>query len=240
MSRPLHEKSTTEQIRQRFDADVERFSKLETGQQAAMDAPVILDVVSRSAACHVRPQGTLLDLGCGAGNFTLRVLDRVSPLDCVLVDLSRPMLERAEIRVKAATSGNVQTIQSDMSLLSFAPGSFDIILAGQVLHHLRDDAQWHAMFTLLYEWLRPSGTLFVADFVAFDDPGIQALMMSRYADHLESFGGAEYRDRVLAYCDAEDSPRSVRYQFELLRAVGFSDFDVLHRNALFAAYYARK
>jgi len=240
MSRPLHEKSTIEQIRQRFDADVERFSQLETGQQAAMDAPVILDVVSRSAACHVRPHGTLLDLGCGAGNFTLRVLGRVSPLDCVLVDLSRPMLERAEIRVRAATSGKVQTIQSDMSLLAFAPASFDIILAGQVLHHLRDDAQWQKMFTRLYEWLRPSGALFVADFVVFDDPGIQALMMSRYADYLEGFGGAEYRDRVLAYCDVEDSPRSVRYQFELLRTIGFSEFDVLHRNAMFAAYYAKK
>jgi len=240
MSRLLNEKSTTEQIRQRFDADVERFSKLETGQEAAMDATVILDVVSRSAACHVRPKGMLLDLGCGAGNFTLRVLGRVSPLDCVLVDLSRPMLERAEIRVKAATSGNVQTIQSDMSLLSFAPGSFDIILAGQVLHHLRDDAQWQKVFMRLYEWLRPSGVLFVADFVAFDDPGIQTLMMSRYADHLESLGGAEYRDRVLAYCEVEDSPRSVRYQFDLLRTIGFSDFDVLHRNAVFAAYYAKK
>src|ERR1700741_898386 len=105
MRRPLHEKSTVEQIRQRFDADVERFSKMETGQQAAMDAPVILDVVARSAAFRIRPSGKLLDLGCGAGNFTLRVLSQVSPLDCVLVDLSQPMLKRAEERVKAATSG---------------------------------------------------------------------------------------------------------------------------------------
>src|SRR5215813_13734221 len=109
MPRQLHEKSTVEEIRRRFDADVERFSKLETGQQAAMDAPIILDVVARSAACHVRPQGTLLDLGCGAGNFTLRVLSEVSPLDCILVDLSQPMLERAEQRVKAATSGSVRS-----------------------------------------------------------------------------------------------------------------------------------
>jgi tRNA (cmo5U34)-methyltransferase len=131
MPRQLHEKSTVEEIRQRFDADVERFSKLETGQQAAMDAPVILDVVARSAACHLRPQGRLLDLGCGAGNFTLRVLSQVSPLDCVLVDLSQPMLERAEQRVKAATSGSVRTIQSDMRLLTFEAGFFDIILAAR-------------------------------------------------------------------------------------------------------------
>jgi tRNA (cmo5U34)-methyltransferase len=240
MRRPLHEKSTIEQIRQRFDADVERFSKLETGQQAAMDAPVILEVIARSAACHIRPQGILLDLGCGAGNFALRVLSQVTPLDCVLVDLSQPMLERAKYRVKAATSGSVRTIQSDMRLLSFGPATFDIILAGQVLHHLREDAQWEAMFARFHEWLRPAGILFVADFVAYDDPGIQELMLMRYAEHLEKLGGAEYRDKVLANCEAEDSPRSLKYQFDLLSKVGFSELDVLHKNALFAAFYARK
>src|SRR5262252_2554345 len=108
MPRQLHEKSTVEEIRQRFDADVERFSKLETGQQAAMDAPLILELVARSAACRLRPGERLLDLGCGAGNFTLRVLSQVSPLDCVLVDLSRPMIERAEQRIKAANPGKVE------------------------------------------------------------------------------------------------------------------------------------
>jgi len=64
-----------------------------------------------------------------------------------------------------------------MRLLSFGSASFDIILAGQVLHHLREDAQWEAMFQSFHEWLRPAGTLFVADFVAYDDPGIQKLML---------------------------------------------------------------
>ena len=240
MPRPLHEKSTVEQIRQRFNADVERFSKLETGQQAAMDAPLILDIVSRAAASHLRPHSQLLDLGCGAGNFTLRVLEQVSPLDCTLVDLSRPMLDRAEQRVKAATSGSVQTIQSDMRRLSFTPSSFDVILAGQVLHHLRDDADWQKMFEQLHHWLRPSGILFVADFTAFDAPDIQKLMMTRYAEHLEKLGGVEYREKVLTYCDVEDSPRSIKYQFDLLGEVGFKDYDLLHRNALFAAYYGKK
>jgi tRNA (cmo5U34)-methyltransferase len=240
MPRALHEKSTVEQIRQRFDADVERFSKLETGQQAAMDAPIILDIVSRVAARHLRPHGTLLDLGCGAGNFTLRLLGHVSPLDCALVDLSRPMLDRAEQRVKAATTGRVRTFQSDMRLLEFEPASFDVILAGQVLHHLREDSQWETMFARFHNWLRPGGNLFVADFIAYDDQEIQALMVERYAEHLEKIGGPDYRDKVLAYCEEEDSPRSVKYQFDVLRRIGFHEFDVLHKNALFAAFYARK
>lgn len=240
MPRQLHEKSTVDEIRQRFDADVERFSKLETGQQAAMDAPLILDLVARAAACHVRPGGRLLDLGCGAGNFTLRVLSQVSPLDCVLVDLSRPMLDRAQQRLNAPAFGTVQTIQSDMRALSFEPAFFDLIVAGQVLHHLREDAEWELMFGRFHQWLRPSGTLFVADFITYDDAGIQLLMLQRYSQHLLELGGPEFRDRVLACCEIEDSPRSTKYQLGLLAKVGFPEFDVLHKNALFAAFYARK
>src|SRR6478736_1660754 len=204
---PLHEKSSVEEIRRRFDADVERFSKLESGQQAAMDAPVILELVAQAAAKLVPKNGRLLDLGCGAGNFTLRVLGKIAPLDCVLVDLSQPMLERAEQRVRAATAGQVQTIQSDLRTLTFAPASFDLILAGQVLHHLREEAQWEMMFTRFHEWLRPGGSLFIADLIAYDNPEVQQIMTGRYADYLEQFGGAEYRDKVLTYCEKEDSPR---------------------------------
>lgn len=240
MPRPLSEKSTVEQIRHRFDNDVERFSKLETGQQAAMDAPLILDLVARSAARHLQPHGKLLDIGCGAGNFTLRLLQLVSPLDCTLIDLSRPMLDRAESRVKAATTDPVRTVQSDMRSLTFAPASFDAILAGQVLHHLREDAQWETMFTRFFEWLKPGGTIFVADFIAHENPEIQSIMLARYSEHLENFGGAGYRDKVLAYTDEEDSPRPVSYQLELLRKSGFTDYDVLHKNALFTAFYGKK
>jgi tRNA (cmo5U34)-methyltransferase len=150
------------------------------------------------------------------------------------------MLERAKQRVKSANPGKVQTIQSDMRLLSFEPGSFDVILAGQVLHHLRDNTEWETMFERFHRWLRPAGVLFVADYIAYENSGIQKIMSQRYGDYLVGLGGADFRDRVLACCEIEDSPRSTRYQLELLRKVGFTDFDVLHKNALFTAFYARK
>ena len=61
-------KSTVEQIRERFDKDVERFSNLETGQTAAMDSPLMLDLISRAAAALNPGATSILDIGCGAGN----------------------------------------------------------------------------------------------------------------------------------------------------------------------------
>jgi tRNA (cmo5U34)-methyltransferase len=43
-------KSTVDEIRQRFDADVERFSNLDTGQSATVDAPLAMALVAQAAA----------------------------------------------------------------------------------------------------------------------------------------------------------------------------------------------
>jgi tRNA (cmo5U34)-methyltransferase len=236
----LKEKSSIEEIRSRFDKDVERFSNLDTGQQATIDAPLVLDLVAQVAAAGLKSPKHLLDLGCGAGNFTLKVLERSSNLNCTLVDLSQPMLERAQERVSQKTKGLIQIHQKDMRELSFPEESFDIILAGAVLHHLRDDRDWKYFFAQLHHWLRPDGMLFVADMIWFDDPQIQQTMWDRYGKYLESLKGTEYRKTVFNYIDQEDSPRSLAYQFRLLQECGFKDFDVLHRNSVFAAYFGRK
>ncbi len=237
---PLLEKSTLEEIRERFDHDVERFSRLETGQQATMDSPLVQSLVAGTAATHLKPGSPVLDVGCGAGNFTLRVLQEVRPLACHLIDLSQPMLNRAEERLRAAGVTEITAYQADLRELDFAEGSFDAILAGAVLHHLRDDEDWHSVFAKLHQWLRPGGRLYVADLVFFDAPEVQTMMWERYGSYLESLGGPEYREKVFAYVDKEDTPRSLTFQLDLCRKTGFSACEVLHRNSVFACYFATK
>src|SRR5215831_10634117 len=105
-------KSTVEEIRHRFDNEVERFSNLKTGQTATVDAPLCLELVAEAAAATNPQARRLLDIGCGAGNYTLKLLTRLPDLDVTLVDLSQPMLDKAQERIRAASQGQIRAIQA--------------------------------------------------------------------------------------------------------------------------------
>ncbi|QYY36507.1 class I SAM-dependent methyltransferase [Ruficoccus sp. ZRK36] len=240
MSTPLDKKSSNAQIQARFDADVERFSNLETGQQAVIDAPLMLELISALAPKVVPQARTLLDIGCGAGNNTIKILRQLPGLDCDLLDLSANMLERAAERVNAEKSGTVRTFCGDFRALSLPTGHYDLIVAAAVLHHLRDEEDWRQGFRKIYELLAPGGALFVSDMFFHEDPQVHAAMWTRYGEYLCTLGGEEYRDKVFAYIDQEDSPRDLTFQLELMREVGFSKIDILHKNSCFGAYVAIK
>jgi tRNA (cmo5U34)-methyltransferase len=233
-------KSTPAEIRRRFDQDVERFSNLDAGQSATIDAPLVLDLVTEAAAAVTPHARAILDVGCGAGNYTLKLLQRLPDLDATLLDLSAPMLDRARQRVGPATRGTVHTLQGDVRDLELGAGRFDVVLAAAVLHHLREESEWRSVFARFHRCLRPGGSLWIADLITHELPPVQDLMWRRYADYLIALKGPEYRDHVFAYIDREDTPRPLLFQVDLLRAVGFAQVEVLHKTNCFAAFGAVK
>ncbi len=229
-------KSTVDQIRQRFDHDVERFSNLDTGQSATIDAPLVLDLITAVAAA-TNPQATrVLDIGCGAGNYTVKLLQRLPDLHVTLIDLSKPMLDRALQRLGPLTTGNIAALQGDIRDITLEPNSFDIIMAAAVFHHLRGDEEWHAVFGKCCAALKPGGSLWISDLIQHDDPAVQQLMWQRYGEYLTQLKDAAYRDQVFAYIEQEDTPRPLLYQLHLLKQVGFRSVEVLHKHAMFAAF----
>lgn len=220
---------------------MERFSNLDTGQVAAVDSPLGMSLVTEAAAVTTPAPKEILDLGCGAGNYTLALLSRLQtpPVKIRLVDLSQPMLDRAELRLReAGFTGEIEKVQGDLRAIDL--GQPDIVLAAAVLHHLRTPEEWVAVFAVLHNAIQAGGGLWIYDMVASENPVVDAMMRRRYGQYLTGVKDEAYRDHVFAYIDAEDTPAPLSYQLDLLRKVGFTTVDVLHANSGFAAFGATK
>lgn len=229
-------KSTIAEIKERFDNDVERFSNLDTGQLSTIDAKISLELITEAAKRIVPTAENLLDIGCGAGNYSLMMLSKVPELNCTLVDLSKPMLDKAFERVSEKTTNCVTILQGDIREVKLNENHFDIILAGAVLHHLRDNKDWETTFSKLYSLLKPGGCLMISDLITQDTELLNKYTWERYGDYLEELGGKEYRQKVLDYVEKEDSPRSMNYQLDLMKQVGFRSVEILHKNMCFGAF----
>lgn len=229
-------KSTVEEIKERFDNDVERFSNLDSGQIATIDAKISLELLTEASKRIVPNAKNLLDIGCGAGNYSLMMLTKTPNLNCTLVDLSKPMLEKAFERVSQKTTKDVFILQGDIREVELKENHFDIILAGAVLHHLRDDRDWETTFKKLFKLLKPDGCLMISDLIIQDTEILNDYTWERYGDYLEGLNGKEYRQKVLDYVAKEDSPRSMNYQLDLMKQVGFRKVEILHKNMCFGAF----
>src|SRR5690606_1092575 len=234
-------KSTIKEIEERFDNDVERFSRLETGQQTTIDATFNMELITEAISRCYPQLKSVLDIGCGAGNYSVKLSQKKPDIDITLVNLGQPMLDRAAERGQTLTAGNVDMRKGDFRSIDFGSEKFDVIIATAVLHHLRDDKDWETAFKKLFDLLNVGGSIWIFDLVHQSAPALQSyIYQDLYGAYLSGLKDNTYRDHVFAYIDKEDSPRSLLYQLNLLQKVGFKQTDILHKNLCFASFVAFK
>ena len=233
-------KSTPDEIRERFDKDVERFSNLETGQKAAIDASLQMDLIASSVSYVNQDAKKILDIGCGAGNYTIKVLQKIPDLDSTLLDLSLPMLKQAETRIKDLTQGQVKIVQGDIREIDIGREQYDIVIAAAILHHLRGYDEWENVFEKIHDSLITGGSFWISDLVSQEDEHIQKMSMDRYESYLIKDGGESYKNDVFEYIEKEDTPRSMTFQLDLMKHVGFKKIEILHKNSVFGSFGAIK
>ena len=234
-------KSTIQEIEERFDKDVERFSQLEIGQQTTLDASFNMELITEAISRRYPKLGTVLDIGCGAGNYMVKLSQKITNIDVTLLDLSQPMLDKALERVGEVATGKVNTLKGDFRSVDFGTKKFDVIIATAVLHHLRDEEDWEIAFKKLFDLLNDGGSVWVFDLVHQADITLQRYIYDDlYGKYLTDLKDEQYRDHVFAYIEKEDSPRSLMYQLQLLEKVGFKQVDILHKHLCFASFVGFK
>lgn len=111
----------------------------------------------KTAACfqkYLRPTDTVLDFACGTGIVTLAVAPEVRSVRAI--DVSGEMVRRAQEKAGRQGAENVTVTQTDLFDASLAEGSFDAVLACNVLLYIEDRSAALARIRAL---LKPQGTL---------------------------------------------------------------------------------
>ncbi len=150
------------------------------------------------------------------------------------------MLKQAEDRIKNLTHGQVKTIQGDIREMDIGKEKYNIVIAAAVLHHLREYDEWKNVFKKIYDSLMTGGSFWISDLISQEDHRIQKMSMDRYGSYLTKDGGKSYKNDVFEYIEKEDTPRSMTFQVDLLRYVGFNKMEILHKNSVFGSFGAIK
>ena len=112
------------------------------------------------AAARVQPGDRVIDLGCGSGVVSLELADRGAHVLAVDAnpDLVGPLIQIAQAR----SLPGLEVLARPLDCLSLPVRSAELIVTSYALHRLRD-ADKQRLIAAAYHWLRPGGTLIVAD-----------------------------------------------------------------------------
>lgn len=229
-------KSTVEEIRSKFDQLADRYSNIETGQTSALDSPLCMKLITESSVIFTPNAKDVMDIGCGGGNYMVKLTQLLPEANCTLIDLSEKMLARASERVRAQTSGTVTTIQGDIRTIELKEDSFDIIMAATVLHHLRTPAEWELVFSKIYNALLDGGSFWINDVVIHENEKMSSMLLQAWFDTIGTYLSEEEVEWCKGQYAKEDTPQTLNFQLELMKKVGFIETHVLHKHFNFAAF----
>jgi SAM-dependent methyltransferase len=196
-----------------------------------------------------------LELGCGTGFFSRRILETFPKVSGILVDGSAEMLEKARLAV-AEVSHRVQLRESrfeDFPWQEFA-GQLDMVFSSFAIHHQTDEEKWKT-FAGVFSALGPGGRFIYLDHVRGDDDEESALLEYLACKDIQRRLKAKLRvekdifglglDRIiakdramrLAEGDKEAVASEIRRQ---LQSAGFALVAPVRQHTRVAAFYCEK
>jgi SAM-dependent methyltransferase len=119
-------------------------------------------LTARYDTLGLQPGDRILDLGCGGGRHAFEAARRGAIVTAVDLDLGELKAVRdttyAMVVSGEIPEGRISPANGDALQLPFADGTFDRIIASEVMEHIPDD---HAAAKELSRVLRPGGTIAV-------------------------------------------------------------------------------
>ncbi len=180
----------------------------------------------------------VLELGCGTGNLTLRLLSRYPAGQVTTVDAAPEMTELTTDRAaREGAASRLITITARFEELSFVPGTFDLVASCMSLHHVRDKGPLYEAFS---RWLTPRGALRFADQLLGATDEIQKIFWDRWLEFCRrpDHCSEEEITSLIDHAAAHDHYTPLTEHVRLLGGAGFVHIDCVWRNLMYSVVAA--
>jgi 2-polyprenyl-3-methyl-5-hydroxy-6-metoxy-1,4-benzoquinol methylase len=137
-----------------FSEQAERWTDLYARKASFSDRlALIVEGVQRT----VQPGGSVLDVGCGAGNVSFALAEQ--GYDVTGIDGAAEMIRIARAEAQRRGLSRVHFREADLSRLDVADRSCDAVVCSSVIEYIEDDA---ALLREMHAALRPAGCMLVS------------------------------------------------------------------------------
>ncbi|MFE1745877.1 class I SAM-dependent methyltransferase [Coleofasciculus sp. H7-2] len=187
----------------------------------------MLDAIAR---CLPSTTKTILELGCGTGELSLKILKRCPDAQLVAVDYSPRMIQFAQKKLHAAGYAEWTGIEADFGdwanhALELGE-SFDACISSLAIHHLTHEMKLK-LFQRIRESLNPGGVFWNADPILPESPAMQEIYQTAREEWTLQQGTtlAEIRDKIgksnpQGY-SGQDQLATLTSHLEMLTIAGF-------------------
>ena len=114
------------------------------------------DDAVKFVATHHKKEHRILDLGCGTGPFTGKIIQK--GYQCLATDYSIDILKIAQGKMKCFDDKIPSLIQSDAQYIPFADESFDVIICLGMISYVPERSQ---AISEIMRILKPGGSLYL-------------------------------------------------------------------------------
>ncbi len=182
--------------------------------------------------------GPWLDLGCGTGQLSRRLLERLPDLRLHCVDLAPAMIERA--REKLAPWGARVTFAVGNFLEAPLPAGAAGVVSALAVHHLEGNEK-RVLFARLFGALAPGGLLVLGDAVTGGSEAYTAYYLRRWVEHMRASAMTDEEiASVLKDHEENDRFSSLDGQIAWMRETGFRQVECLWKHFLLVVVAAEK
>lgn len=179
----------------------------------------------------------ILDLGCGNGNVTARLVPKYPNAKVTVVDASAQMIDLCRTKFKRYDFTYVNSYFKDFL---FEKGKYDLIVAGFSLHHC-DEAEKQSLFKKIYSALKSGGIFSCSDLmISKTNPEHPALIKQWKTFVNANFPDGKKWKWVMEHYRTFDRPTDYTSQVKWLEDAGFTTVSIPFRKGYWTHLHAVK